>query len=217
MKINQIFRTPVWRTFAWQAVGFACIFGLRELGVHHLGYPLLFIAALGALIVAMFWLNSDMVIYARRALNRQHLTLLLIVYCGIGLIYTVEPADMSLIAAQKNIHFAHHNFVYILTKSFDILFQQLAFAMYVYDLRHRNIPMLGIQISSAVLLSVSHAMTLLSLPDHVAVIFIVAAAVGGMVFPLVITHPKGGLIPTSLLHWSYYVGMGLAFNLLLPG
>lgn len=193
---------------------FRLYFFLRPFGVHHLGLEFIFCAVLLSVIAAILCTNADTLQYFKRSLsNKMHIYLLFFLYGFISIFYRLMNPALEKLEAFPNAHFAHMAFPYVVTKTFDITFQQLAFSMFVFDLLRRNISMMKLQICSALLLSISHLATLTSLPLSIACVFIAAAALAGLVFPLAIAHKRAGFVVAFSLHWAYYLGMGIFYNL----
>lgn len=207
---------PIYRSIIWQIIGFFGMFFMREFGVNHIDWPIILMTYFTLVVGCMLATNPDILAYLEAALSRHYwLILLFFLYLLLIFIYAQLSPSEKILSTYKDVHFAYLSHVYILTKSADILFQQLAFAMFVLDLSRKGLPARKIQYITAALLTVTHLATLYTLPYVVSIFFVVGGCLGGLVFPLLILDKRCGLIPAYIVHWLYYLSAGLLFNLSL--
>lgn len=206
-------RAPVVRSFFWQTVGFGAIFMLRERGINHIDRFVELAAVLAVIIALMLRTNPDMRDYLAPCLRGRRWWRFAALYGLVVVLYSLTPVNGERLAALHNLHFAYFQYPYLVSKTLDIGFQQLAFGMFVFDLLHRRWPLGRISLLSAALLGVSHLATLASLPWPFACVFIAGGVAAGLAFPWLIAGSRGGFSAAFCAHWGYYLALGLVVNL----
>lgn len=137
------------------------------------------------------------------------LVLLLVVA---GLMYRWASPDLSLLKQYPQVHFAYLSNRYLLSKSFDILFQQLALSLYIWTMLIRGIELFRVQIITAATMGLVHLHTFLAMPPVVCTGFVVASFFAGYFWPAILDRYKHGIIYNYISHWIFYLLIGVGFN-----
>lgn len=203
---------PVARTFVWQSIGFFGFYGLRAMGIDHVHQPMLFCTYALVVIAMMLATNPDIVRYMQRIVDKRSLMALSAILLLAIVAHGIFSPDTSAYQHIPHVEFAFFEGSYVVSRSVDIMFQQIAFTMWVQDMLVRQIPMWKIQAWSSALLAGSHTLTLTILPWQIALIFIGASAIAGQLFPLLLRNPRG-FFGACALHWGFYLTLGVLFNL----
>jgi hypothetical protein len=205
-----IFNLPVTRTLTWQFIGFIGMYVLRVyFGVDHLINVSLFAVFLIVVSALILWQDTELARYLKASLFRPAAVVFVVLQILIAWSYFSVTPNTEVLAQYPNVHFAYLSPSYIVSKNPDILFQQLAFALYFFDMKNRGYSLRTTQLTSAAFLFFAHFFTLLSMPVFICVIFITCSGIAGFLFPyLTLRH---GLLASMSLHWLYYFSLGIAF------
>ncbi len=123
--------------------------------------------------------------------------------------------DKTLLASQFNrkIFAATMDYRFLFAKSFDILFQQISFLILVLLLKDVVVGTGTIVIFSGLIFGIVH-LPLLILRHHVLVpYFVIASFFAGIIFSFLIVTLPYGFIYAYCLHWSFYIGVGIYYNM----
>jgi hypothetical protein len=194
----------------WQVIGFIGMYVLRvQFGIDHLTDVHLFIGYLSVTVVFILFLNQSLARHFYLSLVKPSMAVFILLQIIIYLTYRHVNPNIEIISQYKNVHFAYLAPVYQLTKMPDIVFQQLAFGLFFYDMKDRGYSLRTTQLITALFLFVSHFFTLLSMPVMISVVFIGCSGIAGFLFPyLTLRH---GFFASMSLHWAYYFLLGLVF------
>ena len=137
--------------------------------------------------------------------------LLGVFYCLLLLIYRfMRPyVDVALIEKleSKKVYFASLSYRYMIFKSFDILFQQVAILCVIAFLKDLHISYPFLVLFFAAGFSVSHFF-MFQRGLAIGMIFLVSAFFGGLIFPLLLSL-QYGIVYAFMLHWLFYIALGV--------
>lgn len=204
---------PIYRTFIWQSIGFFGMFFLRSMGIDHLQNIEFFILFFISISIFIVLLNPEISEHLRVALSLPKIGLIIILYFIIWLLYSSFTPNALILDQFNNIHFAYLSYSYLASKGFDILFQQFAFYLFVFDMLKRKVSLISIQIISSLLLMGSHLIAFKSMPYTVALCFVIGSGAAGFIFPLLYKNKRLGIAFAFCLHWIFYLSMAFVFNL----
>lgn len=114
---------------------------------------------------------------------------------------------------KKRIFTAMMDYRYMLVKSFDILFQQSAFLSLVLLLQETYLRDSIIIFLSAVIFGLTHIPLLLMKENNIIKYFVFGSFFGGFIFSYLILTYAYGFVYAYILHWSFYVAIGLLYNI----
>ena len=202
----------------WMALYFGSMSTLRSfLNINHIDRFYILICFLIAINILLLFFNKQLKCALFSSFDRVSVSCLCLLFTTISIVYYYINPDISSLIPYKNVHFAYFRYEYVLSKSFDILFQQLAFSMCVYNLIDAKIKLLNIQIIMSLILLSFHIFTLFTLPQFVSIGFIISSALAGWIWPIILTKSKHGIIYNYILHWTFYIIAALLFNFLVIG
>jgi hypothetical protein len=124
------------------------------------------------------------------------------------------PRPERLIDANRHIYFLRMDDRYLVSKSFEILFQQTLLASLVLVLVDAGLSTSRIVIACVTLFAVAHVPLLKLVGRVFGVFYIVSAAVAAAVFPLLIAGVEAGIAYSYVLHSLFYTLAGVAFWML---
>lgn len=139
--------------------------------------------------------------------------ILIVFYFLIIFIYRYLRPHRNKALIQKNeakgLYFTSMENNYLISKSFNILFQQVGILCVVAFLKNLGIQTILIMIIFAILFGVSHIyLYVKNLSSMIAEIFIPASIVSGLLFPPMVLTIQYGIIYTYSIHWSFYIILG---------
>lgn len=163
--------------------------------------------------IAVFY--KDLGIAIGRGSLAGPILVFVIVFAAAMLIYKnikiLIPYYKNAFEDDGTIHFAKFDFRYLCSKSFEILYQQIAVALLCSWLYKSNLNILYIIILFAIFFSLGHLPLLFYAKKRVALYFFVSAWAGSIVFPILILDVDWGIIYSYSSHWCFYIFSGLLF------
>jgi hypothetical protein len=108
---------------------------------------------------------------------------------------------------SKNVYFASISYRYIIYKSFDILFQQIALLCILTSLRDFNLPYISLGILFSLSFAVGH-LFMIRKGIFIGLLFIISAFFGGLIFPILLLD-QYGIFYTFIVHWLFYILLGV--------
>lgn len=115
----------------------------------------------------------------------------------------------------NNLFFATMSFRFLLAKSFDILFQQLLLLSLVLSFRTEGFNILQIISLVTIFFGLSHVFLLGIRSDKITFWFVLASFFAGAIFSSLILLSPYGFIYSYLIHWSFYIAIGIFLNVKL--
>ena len=187
-----------------------------RLGINHIDGHLFFSLFLFSCILGIMALNPQLWGLLKGVGQRPGgLVWALAVMGMVGICYQIVSVDRAVLAIYKNVHFAYFHGHYILSKSLDILFQQLVLATFILGWWDRGVPLSRIQVISCVTMGLVHVYTLFSLPPVLGSFFILASLAAGYFWPWFFIARSNGIAYTYASHWLFYLVLGMGFNFLV--
>ena len=161
--------------------------------------------AFSALLMAMFWprfapLASDVTVL-------PFAVLLLAVVVTLG-VYALCPRYLrrpdALITRHPEEFYLHMDYRYLVSKSFEVLFQQLIIVALTLLLAATGLSMTGIVLAFLGLFGVLHLPVLRVVGKGLGMSYTIAAATLAAVFPVLILRFHSGFVYSYALHWFGY-------------
>jgi len=123
--------------------------------------------------------------------------------------YLIRPAEKLL--KYADIYYLHFDKRYIISKSFDILFQQILIIVLVFLLRNNGLNLLWISILFAIMFGVGHIPALRLHKSFFGILIFTASILSSFLFPYLILTYKYGFVYTYIAHWLFYTNTGILF------
>ncbi len=123
--------------------------------------------------------------------------------------YLIKPAEKLLKYADN--YYLHLDKRYIISKSFDILFQQILIIALVFLLRNNGLNLLWISILFAIMFGIGHIPALKVDRSLFGLVIFVASLLSSFLFPYLIITFKYGFVYTYMAHWLFYTNTGVLF------
>lgn len=192
---------------AWLG-GWGLAFWLLKRGITYVDHYLILSAmflAISALLVAVFWrryapLTSHVAVL-------PFLVLLLAIVVTVAL-YTVCPRYFNrpdaLIAKHPEEFYLRMDYRYLVSKSFELLFQQLIIVALTLLLAAAGLTMTGVALAFLGLFGVLHLPMLRIVGKGIGKYYALAAATFAVVFPVLILRVHYGFVYSYAVHWFAY-------------
>jgi len=114
----------------------------------------------------------------------------------------------------KRMYWTSMSYRYIVSKSFNILFQQMGVLCVVALLKDLAFSYFSIMLLFAFAFGITHIyLYRKKIISLIAEIFIPASFLGGFIFPLILLNVSYGIVYTYMIHWSFYLFFGVLLNL----
>lgn len=114
---------------------------------------------------------------------------------------------------ENRLYFAAMDYRFLISKSFDILFQQLAFIGLVLGLSKVFGPDWQIIFLVGIIFCAAHIPLLKTKYNRIAPYFIFASFFAGIIFSSFILSFPYGFVYSYIFHWCFYVLAGFVFNI----
>ncbi|HUD44753.1 MAG TPA: hypothetical protein VMR41_04380 [Patescibacteria group bacterium] len=112
----------------------------------------------------------------------------------------------------KKFYFASMSYRYIVTKSFNILTQQVGAISIIAMLKDLGFSNQLVMLLFALIFGLSH-LYLFKRDFFFGAVTTTAAFLGGFIFPVIILNVQYGVVYTFMLHWLYYLTLAAYLNL----
>lgn len=99
---------------------------------------------------------------------------------------------------------------YLVSKSFNILFQQVMILILVILLK-QSLSLDKIIISFAIFFGLGHLFLSFFMGKFFSIFFTIFAVLSAIIFPIIILYVPSGFIYTYIIHWIFYISIGLFF------
>lgn len=193
-------------------VGWGVAFWLIRRGVDYIGNPVAISSvfmACSALLVAVFRRRLESLASNPTAL--PFLVLLVVVATAIGL-YALCPRYFrrpdGLIERHPEEFYLRMDPRYLVSKSFEVLFQQMVIVLLTLLLASAGLTMPAIVLTFLLLFGALHLPMLLIVGTRLGMAYALAAATAAVVFPLLILLFHYGFVYSYAVHWFAYVLAG---------
>jgi hypothetical protein len=104
---------------------------------------------------------------------------------------------------------------FLITKTFEILFQQLFFVLCISYLFENNLSKLSDALAFGGYLFLIHVPLLFVLHGFLAPLLVASSLLGGFIFAVCITSLRDGFTWSYIIHYSFYVFIGLIYWLMM--
>ena len=200
-----------------QSIGWGGFSFLRSHGINYID---------NYLITTIYFINLNLLcIYLFRDIFKEKLSkpsklqiaLFLIFFIILGFVYYICGNSSNLPNLLKKfpeISLINFNFRYILTKSFEILFQQITIIFLILLMHKNKVSLKNMTIFFATIFPLTHLVNYFFTTTLFALIFQVASIIGGLTFPYLIIKIKNGFLYTYLLHWTFYLVLKIILALI---
>ncbi len=123
--------------------------------------------------------------------------------------YLRKPIEF--IDKYSTVHFLKMDYRYLLSKSFEIFFQQVLIITLVFILYYQNFSLTWITIIFMIMFGFAHIPRLKIGRDIFGLIIFVASIISSFLFPYLVLNLRYGYIYTFILHWLFYTNKGILF------
>ncbi|OIO40744.1 hypothetical protein COU56_05105 [Candidatus Pacearchaeota archaeon CG10_big_fil_rev_8_21_14_0_10_31_9] len=128
---------------------------------------------------------------------------------GLANKYLRKPTDTLL--KHADIHFLHLDKRYLISKSFDILYQQILIIVLVFLLKNQGLNLIWISILFALIFGFGHIPAIRLNKSFFGTLIFLASIISSFLFPYLILTFKYGFIYTYMAHWLFYTNTGILF------
>lgn len=189
---------------------FYFVFDFLDLEVSYASHPVLFS------LYYLFFLALTFVLYQRNLqevykrvssstwIQAGVFTLGVFVYFFV-LQFVVEQQNMPPGDLFGSAQFLHAGFTYAVPKFFEIVLQQQFIVLFAIACLHLTRNVVKATALYAFGFGVAHAPLVLYLSTDLALMFVAASVMAGIIFPLVLFAVRGGIVYTYMVHWMFYV------------
>lgn len=206
------FFAVIWRALFWGVYFIVTRYFIDYyLGISYVQRAELFSLFMLFSIAAMIFFNRHLIHIVRPMLGGKKMVLPFVASLGAFALYWFLSATVDPSFVEQ--HFRYHYFayfmpVYALTKSLDIIFQQLIFILALHDLWQAYGRRLAIwQFTS--LMGVMHLPTCFIFGLPFGPFFLLAGLIAGGIFSIMLTNQKVGLCYSYFIHWLFYLALSL--------
>jgi hypothetical protein len=114
-----------------------------------------------------------------------------------------------------NFHFSQKilNYRYLLSKPFDILFQQLMILLLIFLLQKYISSPFSLVVLFGLIFGLIHSPILIFKKNKWGKILFTSSFLAGLIFPLIIISFPAGLLYSFSIHWLFYLIIGTIYNL----
>ena len=109
----------------------------------------------------------------------------------------------------SNVDFIKMDYRYLVSKSFEIFFQQVLIISLVFLLHNQGLNIILITLIFIVLFGFAHIPILRLRKDFFGYLIFIAAMFSSFFFPILIINFKYGYVYTYILHWLFYTNTGV--------
>jgi len=202
----------------WLAGGASFVVLVRR-GIDYVTHPLRVAAAfvgLTLILVQPFW----PLVRTRVAETSPVAGLAIVAVAGIAvavhaLLRTRLRRPAAFIAAHPHIYWLRLDDRYLVSKPFEILFQQTLLVSLVCVLDARGTSTTGIVLACMALFGASHVLLFRLVGRLFGWYYLLSSMVAAVVFPIVVLHVRDGIVWSLSAHWLFYVASAAAFWLVL--
>lgn len=146
--------------------------------------------------------------------NIAPIIILVLLFLGSGFTYYLLKHKLKppkkLMKRYPKEKFLTLSYRYLFSKSFDILFQQMAVITAVIMLAKAGVDFTTLTIGFALVFGFLHA-RIVQKEGNIGWIYVIASTFAGLIFPFIILNIDYGFVYTYILHWMYYLLLGVYF------
>lgn len=123
--------------------------------------------------------------------------------------YILKPIEF--IEKYSKVHFLHMDYRYLLSKSFEIFFQQILIISLVFILNTNGFNIFWITFIFMCLFGFAHIPMLKIGEGLFGLLILIASIFSSFLFPYLILNFEYGYVYTFILHWLFYTNTGILF------
>lgn len=107
------------------------------------------------------------------------------------------------------------NYRFLLSKSFEILFQQITVVLLLSFLLQARLKLINLIYVFTAIFGISHIPAVIVKKHNVVwyAVFTLASFLSGIIFPVLITTVHYGFVYTYIIHWFFYILTGVLINI----
>lgn len=145
---------------------------------------------------------------------------LLLTYLLAFLTYYFSPKYLSrphqFIEKYKDQYFIRMDYRYLVSKSFDILFQQTLIAVMVILLSLQGLALSEIILPFVFIFGIIHVINIFVAGKLFGIYYLIASILGAFLFPILILSVEGGFLYSYALHFFFYTVSAVFFWVYAP-
>ncbi len=199
------------------AVSWAVFFYLNKRGIDYIKkfqFTILYFIFISVFLLSAFW--KEYIPYINIDLKPLPFILLFLLFTiGIFLYSFVRNnfnPPVKLIEKNPKLFFLRLDDRYFASKSFEILFQQLLIILLIIWLDQSGFSIVFIIIFFALLFGfVGHVHLIHSRGKSFGLIFVASSMLSSVIFPVLIIYLPWGFVYSYIVHWFFYIILGLFF------
>lgn len=201
-------------------VGFGLFNFLRKRGMTYTAKPTLvvlyFLASTGMVILYFY----EKVFSASSFFSLTAMSVLLVMYAAAFLTYYFSHKYLQkptqLIEKYNDQYFIKMDYRYLISKSFDILFQQTLIFILVILLSEQGIDLSKIVLVFVLVFGIIHVVNIPVAGKLFGIYYFIASVIGAFLFPILILKVEGGLVYSYILHFFFYTISAVFFWVYAP-
>ena len=120
----------------------------------------------------------------------------------------IYKRPVTFIKKYPDHYWAQMNYRYLVSKSFDIIFQQTMIIIGVFMLYNAGLPLLTTIFYFFLLFAFIHLIGISTAGKALGMFYFIASLFGAIIFPILILSFKTGFIYSYIIHYSFYIGAG---------
>ncbi len=197
-----------------QIIGWSGFFILRSYGINYIDnyiITILYFSLVCSLLIYLLKIEFKKYFFIPNKIQIFSLSVFFIVSSIIYYYFGNNPKLIPLNLIHPEVYLLTLDFKYFLTKSLEILFQQLTFLFVILLLFEKLKSIKVVTIILVILLQLTHLFNFIYMPFKFAMIFQIGALFGSLIFPYLILKNKDGFVYTYILHWGFYLLVDLVF------
>jgi len=121
------------------------------------------------------------------------------------------PNYKKVFEMDSTLYFTKFDHKYLLSKSFELLYQQIMISLLVVWLAKSNFSLSNIVLIFAFIFGLGHILLFFQIKKSVALFFLIASIISSFVFPFLILKIEWGFVYSYIFHWIFYIIAGFIF------
>jgi len=121
------------------------------------------------------------------------------------------PRPIKFLDKYSKVAFIKHDYRFLASKSFEILYQQILIALLAIWLYDLGLPLYQIVILFAIIFGLGHVYLLIDQGKFFGLFFTIASILSSVVFPVLILKVEYGFVYSYVIHWLFYIISGIYF------
>ena len=198
------------------AVGWFGFFLLNKKGIDYIKKYLItvtYFLGLSALIIIYF--REDFKQILNTPFNILPIIFLIVLFIINILTYYLVKKNhkkpVQLIKNNPHGFYLRLDYRYLVSKSFEILFQQILIILLVIWLRQAQFNIYEIILSFAIIFGAGHIYLLYHRTKIFGRLVVISSIISALIFPILIMYVQYGFVYSYIIHWIFYISIGLFF------